>query len=73
MRDARQEFAKREATFEAGEGGTEAEVDAVAEGDVAVSLRPRIESIGIRKYFCIPVGRTDDGDDERAYRLAGAK
>ena len=65
--EALDQHAERHAALEPGEGRAEAEVDAVAEGDVPVRAAPDVEPLGIRELGFVAVRRADPGDG----RLAG--
>jgi len=54
---------ERRLGFEASEGGTQAEVDAVAEGEVSAVIPGEVEAIGICEPGRIPVGRGQQGQD----------
>jgi hypothetical protein len=55
-----------DAGLQACERGADAEVDAVAEGDVAIRRSPDIEAVGIGKLRLVAVGRADLGHDHLA-------
>ena len=46
-REAGENLVEGDGAFEPGEGGAEAEVDAVAEGDVVVALAVDVEAVGV--------------------------
>src|SRR5687768_17865663 len=64
--DAAEELGECDLGFEASQRGAEAEVRAVAKGDVRVGIAGNVETLGLLEGPGVVVGRADHGEDERA-------
>jgi len=84
-REQREELSQRNCCLQPGERGAEAEVDAVAERQVAMIVAAHIEAVGVGEHCLVAVGRAEQQQDERsgadrgpgdlrvAQRIAGQK
>ena len=67
-----EDLVERDAPFQAGQGGAEAEVDAVAERQVLPDLAVDVEPVAVGEPAVVAVGRTDQEHHDAAFghRLA---
>ena len=68
-----QQLVERDAAFEAGERGAEAEVDAVAEGEVLADLAVDVEAVAVGEAAVVAVGRRRRGTAWRCPRGPSAR
>ena len=70
--EALQHLVERDPALQAGQRGTQAEVDAVAEGEVATDVAVDVEAVAVREVALVPVGRAVEQDHDAAlgHRLA---
>lgn len=66
LRTAFQEGAHRDPGLQAGERGTQAEVDAVAEGDMAAGVAGDVEAVGVVEAEGVASGVGDHGEHDLA-------
>src|SRR5262245_41006177 len=72
LRETLQDLLERDATLEAGQRRAEAEVGAIAEGEVLVDLPVGIEAIAVREAAVIAVGGSDEEHHDAARRDCSA-
>ena len=71
--EARQQLLERDAGFEAGEGGAEAEMDAEAEGDVVGGVAVDVEDVGVRPAALVAIRRGEQQGDLAAGLACGGR
>ena len=67
LRQASRDRAEGDLPFQLGQRGTEAEMDAIAQSDVAIGLAGDIEGVRLGKLGWVPIGRRE----RRGHDLAG--
>src|SRR5262245_63999379 len=66
--EAVQNFVERRPTLEAGQGGPEAEVRTVAEGEVLADLAVNVEPVTVRMTTVVTVGGPDEEEHDATLR-----